>query len=81
MIKHFISHVIILLVGVRLRNKLQKTNYLCLEFLFCVQRQVAFIMLKDFISYGRLQDVVYMFALPFNPRRFYILKKSKTYCL
>lgn len=32
-------------------------------------------MLKDFISYGRLQDVVYMFALPFYPRRFYILKK------
>lgn len=33
-------------------------------------------MLKDFISYGRLQDVVYMFALPFYPRRFYIKKKK-----
>lgn len=34
-------------------------------------------MLKDFISYGRLQDVVYMFALPFYPRRFYIKKKVR----
>lgn len=35
-------------------------------------------MLKDFISYGRLQDVVYMFALPFYPRRFLFKKKKKS---
>lgn len=43
MIKHLISHVIILLVGVLLRNKLQKTNYWCLEFLFCVPVQTVLV--------------------------------------
>lgn len=33
-------------------------------------------MLKDFISYGRLQDVVYMFALPSTLDGFYFKKKK-----